>query len=47
MNRMKEFVLPADPFWLLRVPVKQGECVPFHLFLWWRWQFYVRTQGTA
>jgi hypothetical protein len=29
---MKEFILPADPFWLLRVPVKQGECVPISPF---------------
>jgi hypothetical protein len=23
----------VDPYWLLRLDVKQGECVPYHLWL--------------
>jgi hypothetical protein len=31
--------LPADVFWLLRVPVKPGSCTPYHCWLLWAWQF--------
>lgn len=33
------YLLPADPWWLLRVPIAPGECIPFHLWMWWRFQF--------
>jgi hypothetical protein len=36
------FVLPPDPFWLLRVKVpKDGDCVPYHFWLLYHWQFQV------
>lgn len=38
--------LPADVFWLLRVPVKPGETMPFALWMWWHYQFQT-IRGTA
>jgi hypothetical protein len=36
---MKQFILPPDVFWLLRVPVAPGSSTPFHLWMWYHWQF--------
>ena len=34
----QQVVLPSSPFWLLGLTVKQGECVPYAMWLWWHWQ---------
>jgi hypothetical protein len=43
-----KLILPPDPFWPLRVVVTtDGDPVPFHLLLAWRWQFEVRPMTQA
>jgi hypothetical protein len=32
-------ILPPDPFWMLRLNIGPGECIPFVLWMWWHFQF--------
>jgi hypothetical protein len=34
-----KIILPPDPYWLLRLPIKQGECIPMVIWFWWHFQF--------
>jgi hypothetical protein len=46
-DRATTFVLPPDPWWLLRVPVTEGGSTPYHLWLWWTWQWCVPKELNA
>ncbi len=41
-------ILPPDVFWPIRVKVKtDGDCLPFEMRIWYRWQFEANKQGLA
>lgn len=42
MGTPEGYGFPPDVWWLLRVPVKAGEPTPYHLFIAWYWQFFVK-----
>jgi hypothetical protein len=43
----RTFVLPPDPWWLLRVQVDEGGSTPYHLWIWWAWQWCVPKELNA
>ncbi len=39
--------LPPDIWWLLRVPIAQGACTPFELWITWHYQWLIPREMQA